>query len=213
MANSETITFNGIRFRRYPESPNWADRVYFVPGATHRQRGVGRLHQEIWKARNGPIPAGYHVHHADHDPLNNDPANLVLLDGDEHNAHHASQPDRIEISRRNIGPAQAAAAAWHGSPDGLAWHAEQGRRSWEGRESKTYKCEHCGEAYESLKPSRNRFCSNNCRAAARKASGVDDVKRACVICGESFTVNRYAKKATCSRSCGAKLSHLGKPRA
>ena len=210
MATSETIIYNGIRFRRYPESPNWADRVYYTPGIGHRKRGVGRLHQEIWKAHHGEIPAGFHVHHADHDPLNNEPENLVLLSGDEHHSHHANDPERTKAFLEIVPLGRIAAATWHGSDEGRAWHVEHGRRTWEGREPKTYQCEVCGASYESLKPSRNRFCSNNCRTKGRKASGVDDVKRACILCGTAFTVNKYAKKATCSRTCGGKLAHMGR---
>ena len=212
MATSETITYNGIRFRRYPESPNWADRVYYTPGIGHKKRGIGRLHQEIWKAHHGEIPAGHHVHHADHNPLNNAPENLVLIDGAEHQAHHMADPERLAKARERglSGHALAAAATWHGSDEGRAWHVEHGRRTWEGREPKTYQCEQCGASYESLKPSRNRFCSNNCKTKHRAASGVDDVRRACVVCGTGFTVNKYAKKATCSRTCGGKLAHMGR---
>lgn len=209
---TEVITYNGIKFRRYPDSPNWADRVYYTPGGSYRKRGVGRLHQEIWKAEHGPIPAGHDVHHADHDPLNNDPSNLVLIEGEEHHEHHGSDPARVQAFKD--GPmlaGRAAAAVWHGSPEGIAWHREHGRRTWEGREPKTFTCQQCGRSYESLKPSGSRFCSNACKTKARKASGVDNVKRACVVCGKAFTVDKYAKKATCSRSCGAKLSHMGKP--
>lgn len=35
-------------------------------------------------------PAGMHVHHIDHDPLNNEPWNLVVLTHDEHREAHAS---------------------------------------------------------------------------------------------------------------------------
>lgn len=206
MTSSETIVYKGIKYRRYLESERWPDRVYFTPGGSHRKKGVGRLHQEIYKDHNGPIPEGYHVHHADHDPLNNDPANLVLVHGDDHHRHHASHPDRIEISRQNIKAAQDAARAWHATPEGLAWHSENGKRAWEGREPRTYKCEYCGKEYESLKPSRNRFCSNPCKHYARKASGVDDIDKTCEFCGETYRANKYIKKATCSKECGSKLS-------
>jgi len=207
MSSSEVVTFNGIKFRRYPESENWAERSYFVPAGNHRKRGVGRLHQEIWKKEHGPIPDGYHVHHADHDPLNNDPSNLVLEEGDDHRSYHARQPDRVAASRKNIEIARKSAAIWHGSDAGRAWHVEHGKQTWEGREPKSYVCEYCGKPYESLKPTGNRFCSNNCRTQARRVSGVDNVARSCVICGAGFEANKYGKASTCSRPCRSKLAH------
>ncbi len=62
---SEVIYYKDIAFRRYPNSSKWADRNYYVPNATHRKRGIGRLHQEIWKDAHGLIPEGYHIHNLD----------------------------------------------------------------------------------------------------------------------------------------------------
>lgn len=55
------------------------------------QRGTGMVvdeHRFIYETINGPIPKGYHVHHRDHDPINNDPSNLQLLTAREHALHH-----------------------------------------------------------------------------------------------------------------------------
>lgn len=205
MSSNEVVTYKGIKYRRYPDAETWAERSYFVPSGNHRKRGVGRLHQEVWKDSNGPIPAGYVVHHADHNPLNNDPSNLVLERAEDHHRHHSNQPERIASSRETIEIAREAARVWHGSEAGRAWHVEHGKRTWEGREPKTYACEHCAAPYESLKPSNNRFCSNACKHYARKASGVDDVDKTCAHCGETYRANKYVKSPTCSRSCGVKL--------
>lgn len=205
MASNEMIIFNGIKFRRYPEAKQRADQVYYVPGGGHRKAGVGRLHQEIWKAANGPIPDGHHVHHADHDPLNNDLSNLVLIKGRDHLSHHANQPDRIEWNRVNIAKAREAARAWHGTPEGLAWHSENGRRAWDNRHPEQHVCEYCKGPYESIDVGRNRFCSNNCKTQARRVSGVDNVDKTCECCGDTYQGNKYSKTPTCSRSCGVKL--------
>jgi len=55
------IVHNGTKFRRYPESKRRNDRVYFTPGIADRQRGVRRLHEELWIEHHGPIPAGHIV--------------------------------------------------------------------------------------------------------------------------------------------------------
>lgn len=206
MANNEMVIFNGIKFRRYPESDKRSDRVYFVPGGNHRKQGIGRLHQEIWKKEHGPIPDGYHVHHADHDPLNNDLSNLVLIEAEEHLSHHGGQADRVARFATVHAQGIEAAKVWHRSEEGRAWHVEHGKRTWEGREAKTYVCEYCKTSYESLKPSKNRFCSNNCKTQARRVSGVDNVDKTCEDCGATYSANRYARATTCSRSCGMKMA-------
>lgn len=205
MGKSESVIFNGIKFRRYPESESRSSRLYYVPDGRHRKNGVGRLHQEVYKAHNGPIPPGYHVHHADHNALNNDPSNLVLIWGEDHLRHHGSDPAKTAHLRTMQEVGREAAKVWHRSEEGRAWHVEHGKAVWEGREPVTHACEQCGNPYESLLTGKGtRFCSNNCKSQWRRESGVDNVDRNCVECGASFTVNKYMKTPTCSRSCGVK---------
>jgi hypothetical protein len=78
---SEKVMFNGYSYRRYPESPRRELRVYFARSG--RQR-VNWLHRDIWIHHNGPIPAGFHVHHVDGNPLNNAIENLAVMPEREH---------------------------------------------------------------------------------------------------------------------------------
>jgi hypothetical protein len=208
VANSEVITYKGIRFRRYPDSPNWAEKSYYTPGIADKQRGVRRLHEEIWIDAHGPIPDGCHIHHDDHDPLNNDLGNLVCLTSEEHAAEHEES-----WSERSSQPAQLAhleairslAVAWHRSPEGHDWHVEHGKRTWEGRESTPRTCEQCSTPFESVTlRADDRFCSNACKSAWRRDAGLDDVDRTCHQCGDVFRVNKYSGKRHCSRACGAR---------
>lgn len=202
---SEVIEFQGIKFRRYPDSPRWADRSYFTPGQVDRRAGVGRLHEEIWIAAHGPIPEGHDVHHADFDPTNNDLTNLVCLTEAEHKEAHRQRSVEWGRAHPPTPQALAAAAEWHRSEEGRAVHAEMGRRRWEGRTPEPRVCEQCGAAYETRAiHGRERFCSDRCRAAARRASGVDDVERHCACCGSAFTVNRYQSNRFCTRSCAVR---------
>lgn len=208
MAHSETVTFNGVRFRRYPHSSRASDRVYFRPGIADRQRGVLALHQEVWRDANGgaPIPPGFHVHHKDRDPLNNDPSNLVLISEADHHAEHREE----KVARGRANPpgakAHAAAAEWHGSEEGRAWHREHALRAYEKRQETAHVCDQCGVVFGSLaRRESTRFCSGRCKAAARRASGVDNEDRTCAVCGATFTVDRYSKGRTCSRSCRQRL--------
>jgi endogenous inhibitor of DNA gyrase (YacG/DUF329 family) len=206
---SESIKFNGITFRRYPESERRSDRVYFTPGAWDKARGVGRLHEEIWKAANGPIPEGHHIHHLDHDPLNNDLSNLACLSEAEHHSHHGNAEDgqtRLHSPEHmaHLDSIRGAAAEWHSTPEGIEWHREHGRKVMAERPLLSGTCEQCGNAFLSKMPLR--FCSNSCKTAWRRASGLDDETRQCARCGADFTVNKYARKNYCSRSCASKAA-------
>jgi hypothetical protein len=98
------------------------------------------------------------------------------------------------------------------SPAQRAGLREHARRQHATRAPHTEVCEQCGNEYETtaLAGSRHlRFCSEACKAAHRRASGVDDIERACHQCGALFTRNRYEKVRHCSQSCAAKCQHAG----
>ena len=204
----DVVVFNGIKFRRYPDAKGASDRRYYVPGIADRQRGVGRLHEEVWKAANGrDIPDGHHIHHADGDYLNNAPANLVCITADEHREHHAGERrgvirlDQLE----HLESIRPLAAQWHGSEEGRAWHSEHGVRTWEKREPYERSCDQCGGSYDTRsKHGFERFCSNRCKSAWRRASGVDDEDRSCEFCGGVFRVNKYESTRYCGRSCSTR---------
>lgn len=212
--SADVVTFGGIRFRRYPNAANWADRSYYTPGPADKARGVGRLHEEIWKSAHGPVPDGCEIHHADFDPLNNDPSNLACLTVAEHKDAHrergrerASAPAFLE----HLDRIRPLAAGWHGSPEGLAWHREHAaafRFGHAGPHGAT--CEQCGKSYETTaQHGGERFCSNACKSAWRRASGADDEERRCANCGKAFTVNRYSKTRCCGRKCAQRLRAAG----
>jgi hypothetical protein len=204
---SESVYFNGIEFRRYPNAKNWSDQVYFRPGGSDVARGVEALHREIWKSLHGPIPQGYHIHHKDTNPLNNTPENLVCVPSDAHQAEHGdkTKTDSYKRQRRTVlDRVRDKATAWHRSEEGRAWHREHGKDGWKDRESVTRICEYCKKEYQTLiTGDGSRFCSNNCKVQARRVSGVDNERRVCTWCGKAFMVNRYSKTKTCSLSCAA----------
>jgi hypothetical protein len=69
-------------------------------------------------------------------------------------------------------------------------------------------CERCGVEF-TPKRSDTMFCSKACKAAHRRASGVDDVEGTCHQCGALFTRNRYEQVRHCSRSCAVTCTHAG----
>lgn len=190
---SDTIQeFNGTRYYL-------CDRYF--------QKDGKRLHVAVWEAANGPVPDGYHVHHRDENRARNQLDNLEALPGPEHLSLHMRQPERVEQSRENIKTARLAAAVWHGSETGRKWHSEHYQKHIAPLHGVTVKeiCEHCQSEFEVsfLDAKKTKFCSNNCKAKARRKSGVDNETRACVVCDTPFVTNRYSDVKTCSKLCSS----------
>jgi len=200
----ETVEFNGLTYSRYPDSPRRDCQVYF---RTHGFAGRPRfLHRDIYEATHGPIPAGHVVHHVDGNPLNNDPSNLATMCMRKHSGMHTSElmadPELRARARGFMDAAREKANEWHRSDAGRQWHAEHGRETWVDRKPMAKVCEQCGAGYETRDRGVSKFCSNNCKSAARRASGVDNVQRECCICGAAFTASKYDRVRTCGRVCG-----------
>lgn len=180
---------------------------YYKCGRYFQRKGV-RLHRVVWEHDHGPIPDGFHVHHVDHDPTNNDPSNLSLEHGSEHISYHSL---RSGAGAKNVRRAIAAASVWHGSDDGIEWHRQHYEANCKvalsQRIDKT--CDNCGTQYRTKISARTtgRFCSNNCKSAWRRKAGLDHEQRTCAACGKSFTVNKYYPTKSCSGECGRKLAH------
>lgn len=174
---------------------------YYLCGRYFQRRGK-RLHRAVYEFHNGEIKKGFHVHHIDGDRSNNQIENLSLVAGRVHAAAHAKDKDCGQWQEAM----RKGAARWHGSAEGRAWHAEQYEKHCKAALSKKVEvtCEFCGASFQGA-AGKARFCSNKCRAASRRASGVDEVTKQCPVCGGSFTRNKYTISETCSASCGRTL--------
>jgi hypothetical protein len=209
-ARIEVIVFNGIRFRRYPDSRHTNHRNYFSPGPADAARGVEALHREIWKASHGPIPSGAHIHHRDGNALNNALDNLACLSDGEHKAAHAADGTwkHSPAVRRNLDRIRPLTKEWHRSEEGHEWHSEHGKRTWENRAPQQFDCAECGTRFESktLGSPRDdgaRFCSRACAARTRRREGRNRTEKTCPVCGKQFM--GAGRTRTCSRECGARL--------
>lgn len=196
----DQVRFNNITYRRYPNSP------YFTAGISDRQGGASYLHRDIWISAHGPIPDGHDVHHIDFDPSNNDLENLQILTVSDHQALHtahrrATGAYRTPKRLAHVDRIRPLTKAWHASEEGRAWHVQHGIEAYAKREPATRQCDHCSAAYNTLGRRSQGFCSNNCKSAARRASGVDDVDKACPVCKSTFKASRYSKAEHCSRKC------------
>lgn len=195
--DGKTAFFDGVKFRKDMKTG------YYLAGRPTYNGKRERLHVYVWRYFNGPVADGYHVHHKDEDKSHNDIDNLECIPQFEHLSIHAKEhvelfhEDMVNNLRENAIPK---ASEWHKSEEGRAWHREHAFPVWN-REKTEHRCEFCGKPFMSVDHGNNRFCSNNCKAAARRKSGVDNETRKCAFCGKEFTVNKYAATKCCSRSC------------
>ena len=180
---------------------------YYRCGVYFRRAGRLKsvlLHRIVWAFHNDwtGIPDGYDVHHKDENPANNQSSNLQLLPRFEHRSGH-----KLGKPRKITSQALAAAAEWHGSDAGIAWHKEHHLKTGAALyRVESFECQQCRRVYRTNDTGRNRFCSDKCKAKWRYLSGKDNEERCCVICSGKFVVNRYVKKQTCSRKCWGALS-------
>jgi hypothetical protein len=148
--------FLGRKYRlsgRYYRAENWG-------------KGACNLHRARWEHYRGPIPEGFDVHHKDGDGTNNKMSNLELVERGEHVRQHTLE----RIARGELKPPSAEAlrlaAEWHASPEGRAWHVENGKRGWVNKVWHRVECQECGREYRSPYPSRSKFCHLNCKMVA-----------------------------------------------
>ena len=199
---AETIVFEGVVYYRYPDAKRESDRRYY-------KRQGKRLHAEIWKSHHGPIPKGHVIHHKDGNPGNNDIENLELLEHCAHTRlHHKGKLS--ERKREHLAEIRPLAAEWHRSDEGREWHSDHGKKAWAVRKPIRKRCVQCGVGFDSIaRRDGDRFCSNNCKSAWRRASGIDDETRTCPTCGRAFVVNKYSRVRHCCRSCSARGRRRG----
>lgn len=189
------IDYDGIKW--YPDR-----RGYWI-GSVGKKK-LTRLHLYVWEKYNGPIPEGYHVHHKDRNPNNNDIENLELMRKEDHLAMHGKE--NTEIKRANVVQyAVPAAREWHKSEEGHEWHSSHYQSSigekWE--EKVTKNCISCGNPFETsvLMQNKSKFCSNACKSKYRRDMKLDHVEKKCERCGNSFWSNKYDEQRFCSITC------------
>lgn len=199
MKNPKHIAIDGIRFCRDDKTG------YYLNGTM----GI-RAHRYAYEKANGPIPDGFHVHHRDENKANNDPENLELLPHSDHASHHgrknAENPEWMEWARQNLTEkARPKASEWHKSEAGREWHRKLAIETARNMKEKDYLCLHCGAPFAKKPFGANKFCSNACKSAYRRALGVDDVTKTCEVCGGSYSVTKYKITRTCGHACANRL--------
>lgn len=190
--------------RRALAEQEFNGKVYHLyKGERYFSRGNKRLHRAVWEYYNGPIPAGYQIHHKDGNTANNDISNLECLPSAQHFAEHLPQiieRNTSEKSLRHLAEIRPLTKEWHRSEEGRAWHREHAQ----GERERKFKCvcQCCGREFLAAKSSA-RYCSNPCKSKARRDAGADNVVGKCAVCGKEFKYNKYRNVLTCSPSCSA----------
>lgn len=192
--------FDGHKFRKD------AKTGYYLATKNTRAGKRERLHVYVWQRYNGKLPDGYHVHHIDGDKTHNDIDNLAAVSKRKHASFHGRE--RWEREPENMmknftAKGVSTARTWHGSEAGRKWHSEHAKQTIQNMGKQEYVCQNCGKKFFALPiGSEKKYCSNACKSAARRDSGVDAEKRVCAVCGREFYVDKYTRTKTCSRQCG-----------
>ena len=127
------VKFGGIRY--YKQSDG-----YWRAG---RHSGNELLHRAVWRAANGPIPDGWHIHHVDGDPGNNAISNLDAVSAREHLSEltpHRSHPPGVRARLSDLA-----------------------KERWRHKLPVSYTCEQCGHEFSS-RGTKVRFCSPTCNS-------------------------------------------------
>ena len=61
---------------------------------------------------------------------------------------------------------------------------------------KRFVCEYCNKEFVNTQIN-SRFCSNKCKSAWRRKSGIDDITKICFKCGKEYIANKYQKTKYC----------------
>lgn len=191
--DKDVACFDGYKFRRDKSTG------YYL---SSRKIGNGRkrLHVYVWEFYNGSTPEGTHVHHKTQNKYDNDIEHLELMAKSKHLSLHSEEYAvnnhslMVENLRVNATPK---AVEWHGSDEGREWHKEHYERMKDKLHAEVNKtCENCGTTYVA-KNSASKYCSNKCKAAYRRKSGVDNVVKKCEKCNKEYIANKYQKTKYC----------------
>ena len=193
---SVTQYFNGIKFTLDEHTGYYKHITTF-------------MHRYVWEHYNGKIPEGCEIHHKDLNRNNNDISNLECLSKSEHKKLHADllTDEQREWRRNNLNnTARPKAIEWHKSEEGKEWHKLQYERTKDALHRQYEKtCINCGKVF--LGKIKTKYCSNACKSAYRRKTGVDLVPAVCICCGKYFKTDKNRPSKTCSRSCANRVRY------
>lgn len=194
----KTVTYNGDKFHRYPDSDHQHLRAYYWAHLRNGESPVA-LHRRKWANEHGEIPDGHIIHHKDGDTLNNDLANLECITVSEHAERH---PDMGGTqSEEHLQKMLDGASEWHQSDEGRAWHKQHYENVKEELHKKryTHECAVCGDEYQTNRKKKTKYCSKECENKQQYQRHQE--KRECVVCGDTFETSKYSDAKHCSQGC------------
>lgn len=97
----ELVTYAGKTYRRYPSSKSKSNQVYFRRSRSNSFPEY--LHHRVYRDHYGEIQPGFHVHHVDGNPGNNQPENLVCISVKDHVHAHWTPERRAKTKSTAIG--------------------------------------------------------------------------------------------------------------
>ena len=165
---TETIIYKGIKFARYPNSKSFTDRNYFRPTSKkYREKGIQRLHQEVYKDNFGDIPKDFVVHHKDHNPSNNSPENLETIHRKEHFKYHFSinYADTKFAKKRFIslgGKMHKGFDKWKNTDNAKDFFKKHSKETFFSKEWRNFICKECGKKSKTKHKRGGTYCSEQC---------------------------------------------------
>lgn len=187
---SEIKEFNGRVYKRSGKS-----------GKHFRCVVVHYIHRDVWEFHNGVIPDGYHIHHKDGDPENNDISNLECLSQSDHHKKHWKE-DYESMSahaKTNI----LTAAHRTRSVDEREAMSKRSKEFWAEKPQGNAICKWCEQEFKSKMSKLAKFCSRRCTKMWHWRNARDE--RDCVVCDKKFIAQRSTKTRTCSVWCKSNL--------
>lgn len=163
------------------------------------------IHRVIWEYYYGKIPAGYDIHHIDHNPLNNDISNLQMLTKKEHAAIHLALKPKEYVCEYcgKTFIATSKIPARYCSKNCKAAHL----RKIKGLPHYKKKCLVCGKEFVTTN-NRQKYCSKECSYVPLTKAPIQKI---CKVCGKSFATKKESRKY-CSVQCSNESRKTKKPR-
>jgi hypothetical protein len=205
---AKKIVWNGKPYNSYRRKDGTWD---YFRHSTSQNRST-YLHRDMWEDAFGPIPEGCEIHHKDFNRSHNWLGNFECLTVAEHDAiKHPRTKKQIARQLEHLEKIRPLTKAWHASKEGRAKHREIGALTYRDFVPTAKPCAQCSTTFLPRKiGNQDRFCSNACKSAWRRDSGVDNVERICPECSAKFTVSKYSDKKCCSHSCAMVVRHRNK---
>ena len=200
----ETVVYKGITFRRYPNSPNWADKSYYHPDRRMLPQALklsilryGKMLTDLYQmdvrstTRTVTLP--------------------TMLSKIWNVSHQRSmQSTMLRTSVKSVWKSCVNELTMPGLPlvrgtsQKLVGNGTRNWARWLGRTpsisqgSVTIARKNFKQLLLAMKSS---TATNNCKSAARRKSGIDNETRTCGQCGKEFVCNKYARKQHCNSIC------------